>query len=136
MRLLMFQARRFGWRPFERSLPDAADAAGNVEVTEAVVVFVHVEASDEAGRGRVITKAAKNIKWLAGKRGLRRVVLHSFTHLGADTADPALAQSLLEQLAERLDRVGYQVWLTPFGWVCEWELAVHGESLAKVFKVI
>ena len=26
------------------------------------------------------------------------------------------------------------VWITPFGWVCEWELSVYGKSLAKVFK--
>jgi hypothetical protein len=40
----------------------------------------------------------------------------------------------LLMFAERLRSVGYRVWITPFGWVCEWELGVHGESLAKVFK--
>ncbi len=39
-----------------------------------------------------------------------------------------------EILAARLRHTGYQVALTPFGWVCEWEFAVFGESLAKVFK--
>jgi hypothetical protein len=61
-------------------------------------------------------------------------VLHSFTHLSPSKADPAFAQALIEELAERLRSVGYQVWITPFGWVCEWELSVYGESLAKVFK--
>lgn len=136
MRLLMFAARRFAWLPFQRSLPNAADPEGRAELDDAAVIFVHVEATDAKGHGKTVTKTVKNIKWLARKHGLRRIVLHSFTHLGGDTAEPALAQSLLEEMAERLRRVGYQVWLTPFGWVCEWELAVYGESLARVFKVL
>jgi len=130
----MFQARRFAWRPCERANTEAAVAADGLAVTEAVVVFAHAERGDEDKRGKTITKAAKNIKWLAGKRGLRRVVLHSFTHLGGETADPAVALALLEEIAARLRQAGYQVWLTPFGWSCEWELAVYGEGLAKVFK--
>jgi hypothetical protein len=39
-------------------------------------------------------------------------------------------------LAERLRDTGYHVWLTPFGYFCEWELSVYGESLAKVWKEI
>ena len=64
------------------------------------------------------------------------VVLHSFTHL-ADaprSASPQFAEVFLQSAAARLRNTGYQVTLTPFGWVCEWELAVFGESLAKVFK--
>ncbi|MFQ6101404.1 MAG: threonyl-tRNA synthetase editing domain-containing protein [Anaerolineae bacterium] len=134
MKLLMFAARHFRWCPFERTLPDVPDAGGEAEVHDAAVIFVHIEAEDEARRSKVLTKTLKNVKWLAGKRGLRRVVFHSFTHLGGETSNPALALSLLEEMAERLRRVGYQVWLTPFGWVCEWDLSVYGESLAKVFK--
>jgi hypothetical protein len=134
VKLLMFAARHFCWRPFERTLPDAADVAGGVEVCDAAVVFVHAEAEDEANRSNVLAKALKNVKWLAGKRKLRNVVLHSFTHLSQSKAAPAFARSFLEDMAERLHGVGYQVWITPFGWVCEWDLGVYGESLAKVFK--
>lgn len=134
MKLLMFAARHFAWRPFERTLPDAADAAGEVAVRDAAVIFLHAEAEDEGRHSNVLTKALKNIKWLARKRGMQNVVLHSFTHLSQSRAPPAFAQGLLEELAQRLRSVGYQVWITPFGWVCEWELGVYGESLAKVFK--
>ena len=134
MKLLMFAARHFDYRPFARTLPEGPDATGETEVHDAAVIFIHVEAEDEARRAKVLTKTLKNVKWLAGKRGLRNVVLHSFTHLSVSKADPAFAQALLEELAERLRSVGYRVWITPFGWVCEWELSVYGESLAKVFK--
>ena len=33
-----------------------------------------------------------------------------------------------------LGNTGYRVWQTPFGYFCEWDLAVYGDSLAKVFK--
>lgn len=43
---------------------------------------------------------------------------------------------LLTFLARRLRNTDYQVWSTPFGYFCSWELAVFGESLAKVYKQI
>ncbi|RLC99481.1 MAG: hypothetical protein DRI77_02700 [Chloroflexi bacterium] len=133
MKLLMFAASYFSWRPFERILPDAPDATDEIKVQDAAVIFTQVEAKDEESP-KIVTKAIKNIKWLARKRGLQHIVLHSFTHLGGETADPALALSLMEEMADRLRGVGYQVWLPPFGWVCEWNLHVYGEGLAKVFK--
>jgi hypothetical protein len=136
MKLLMFQARRFWYRPFSKTLEQVEDASGEEEVPEAAVIFFHGEAQDEQRRSKVLTKALKNIKWLANKRGLKNIVLHSFTHLSGSTASPEFARDFLEEVAGRLRRTGYNVWLTPFGYVCEWELSVYGESLAKVFKEI
>ena len=39
-------------------------------------------------------------------------------------------------LAERLRGTGYEVKITPFGYFCEWDLSVYGESLAKVWKEV
>lgn len=138
MRLLCFQAKRFWWRPFERTLPEAADGGDAVEVREAVVAFLHVERADVDGDGAesAFRQALKHLKWLANKRGLRIVVLHSFTHLGGDSAAPAAAHALLERLAARLGETGYATRITPFGWLNEWDVSVHGESLAKVWKQI
>lgn len=134
MKLLMFLARQFAFRPFERTLPAAADAGGEVRVTDAVVIFVHAEPQDEIDAAGLETKFVKNVKWVAGKRGFKKVVLHSFTHLAEASASPQFAEAFLQSAATRLRNTGYQITLTPFGWVCEWELAVFGESLAKVFK--
>jgi hypothetical protein len=117
-------------------LEQAEEASGEEKVPEAAVIFVHAEAEDEQQRSKVLTKALKNIKWLANKRSLKNIVLHSFTHLAGSKAPPEFAHDFLEEVAGRLRRTGYNVWLTPFGYVCEWELAVYGESLAKVFKEI
>jgi hypothetical protein len=103
-----------------------------------VIVFVHAETSDLDSQtvGSVRRQTLRHIKWLANKRDFKNIVIHSFTHLGGETATPAPAQSLLEAIAARLRETGYQVWITPFGYFCEWDLSVYGESLAKVWKEI
>lgn len=134
MKLLMFLTKQFTFRPFEKTLPDASDSSGEVQVTDAAVIFVHAEPQDEIDPAGLETKFVKNVKWIAGKRGFKTIVLHSFTHLAEVSASPQFAEAFLQNAAARMRNTGYQVVLTPFGWVCEWELSVHGESLAKVFK--
>ncbi|HEY3153061.1 MAG TPA: threonyl-tRNA synthetase editing domain-containing protein [Candidatus Binatia bacterium] len=138
MKLLCFQAKRFRWKTHSKTLPDVHDRDIDQEVAETIVVFVHAEASDAAEEryGSVSRQVLKHIKWLANKRGLKNIVLHSFTHLGGDTAQPAVAGSFIDAAAQRLRDSGYQVWTTPFGYFCEWDLSVYGESLAKVWKEI
>ena len=138
MKLLTFLARRFAWRTHAKTLADAPDDEVAEEVADAVVVFLHAEEKDAADeeRKRVFRHTLKHVKWLANKRELRNVVLHSFTHLGAENAPPEFARGFIEELAGRLRATGYAVWTTPFGWFCEWDLAVHGESLAKVWKEV
>ena len=136
MKLLTFQARRFRWKNFAKTLPEAEDLDVDQAVEEAVVVFLHAEERDAAERAGVFRKTLKHVKWLANKRGMRNVVLHSFTHLGAENAPAEFARAFLEELAERLRATGYSVWITPFGWFCEWDLAVYGDSLAKVWKEV
>ncbi len=134
MRLLMFMARRFWWKSYSKTLDDVEDLEEEESVEDAVVVFMHVEARDAADREDVFRKTLKNVKWLANKRDLRRVVLHSFTHLGGENAEPEFAGSLITELADRLQMTGYEVWVTPFGYFNEWDLQVYGESLGKVWK--
>ncbi len=138
MKLLCFQAKRFHWKTHSKTIPEAPDVDVDEEAVECVVVFIHAETSDEASerKSSVFRQAVKHIKWLANKRTLKHVVIHSFTHLGGETASPAAANSCISALAERLRESGYQVWITPFGYFCEWDLSVYGESLAKVWKEI
>lgn len=138
MRLLCFQAKRFAWRPFEQTLDSAPAATEAQTVVDAVVAFVHVEAADllPERAASVFRQVLKHLKWLANKRELRIIVLHSFAHLGGEGASPAAAHEMLAQLAERLSTTGYVTTVTPFGYSNEWELEVFGEGSAKVWKVI
>ena len=135
MKLLLFQAKQFCWQSFSKTLAEVPDQDVSETVENTVVVFLHAEAEDEA-RPKLETKIVKNIKWLANKRGLKNIVLHSFTHLSGSTASPEFAQDLFNRLDDRLTSTGYHVWQTPFGYFCEWDLSVFGDSLAKVFKEV
>jgi hypothetical protein len=138
MKLLCFQAKRFHWKTHSKTVPEAPDIDADEEVAESIVVFIQVESSDETEdrASSVLRRAVKHIKWLANKRNLKNIVIHSFTHLGGETASPAAAHLCITQLDHRLRENGYHVWITPFGYFCEWDLSVHGESLAKVWKEI
>ena len=136
MRMLMFQAQSFWWKSFSKTLEQVEDVEAEERVEDAVVAFMHVEAHDADDRDAVFRKTLKNIKWLANKRDLKRVVLHSFTHLGGENAEPEFAGALIEELADRLRATGYEVWVTPFGYFNEWDLKVYGESLGKVWKEV
>ena len=138
MKLLCFQAKRFRWKTHSKTLPQAAETEIEAEVQQTVVIFIHAEASDaeESRTSSVQRQSLKHIKWLANKRELKNIVLHSFTHLGGDTAAPAFAESFITTLSQRLSDTGYKVSTTPFGYFCEWDLEVFGDSLAKVWKEI
>jgi len=138
MRLLCFQAKRFWWKSFSKTLEDAPDDERETEVRDAVVAFVHIEAADVAAEhgSSVFRQTLKHLKWLANKRRFTVIVLHSFTHLGGHSAPPAEAHAMLERLAHQLRTTGYETHITPFGYFNEWDLSVYGESLAKVWKQI
>lgn len=138
MKLLCFQAKSFRWQTHSKTLPQVPDQNLDKEVRDTIVAFLHVETSDaEQERSvSILRQSLKHLKWLANKRALKNIVLHSFTHLGGATAEAAFAETFINTIAERLRAGGYQVWITPFGYFCEWDLSVYGESLAKVWKEI
>ena len=138
MKLLTFQVKKFWWKTFSRTLPEVEELDIEDEVGDAVVVFFHAETADEEPdrSAKVFRKTLKHIKWVANKRQCKTVVLHSFTHLGGDTASPGHAQGFVRDMTQRLQDTGYEVRSTPFGYFCAWNLDVYGESMAKVFKEI
>lgn len=136
MKLLMFLSPRFSWRAHQRALEDAAAPLIEEVVEDCAVIFVHAEAGDVEDRRKLLTRFVKNVKWAAKKRAAENIVLHSFSHLSESKAAPAFAGLFLDEAAARLRNAGYRVHQTPFGYSCAWELAVHGEPVAKVFKTL
>lgn len=138
MKLLCFQAKHFRWKTYSKTLVEVADQDVDEQVADAIVIFVHAEKSDEEAdkKPSVLRQTLKHIKWLANKRDFKNIVIHSFTHLGGETAAPDFAETLIKAVADRLRENTYTVWTTPFGYFCEWDLSVYGDSLAKVWKEI
>ena len=129
----MLQTQDFWMKPARKSLPDAPDREDEIEHPLALVALIHAEPGDEERAGKVVTKAIKNIKWVAGKFECKRVVLHFFAHLAKECAAPELARALVDRMAQRLEKAGYEVSVTPFGYFTEFRLHVDGASMAKVF---
>jgi hypothetical protein len=138
MKLLCFQAKSFRWKTHSKTLAQVADQDAEEQIVDAVVVFVHAEQSDEEAvkKNSLLRQTLKHVKWLANKRNLKNIVIHPFTHLGGETSSPDFAESFINAIAQRLRESSYRVWTTPFGYFCEWDLSVYGESLAKVWKEI
>ena len=136
MKLVLFYSPSFWFKTYQKVLEQVENQDMEANCQDAVVVFYHVEAEDLERRGKVLTKFIKNIKWLAGKFGSKSVVLHSFNHLSGSKAPADFAEGLVQEARDRLEKSGYSVTVTPFGYLNEWKLHVAGESLAKVFKEI
>ncbi len=134
MRLILFFAKKFWFTPYKKVLESGIHDVKGQEVESAVVVFYQCEEGDPDKVSSLLRKIVKNIKWIAGKFSSRTVVLHSFNHLSSSKAPPEFAQDLMKQARERLEKNGFTVVETPFGYLNEWSIHVAGESLAKVYK--
>lgn len=133
MKLLLLFTHDYWLKPYEKSLPEAPEVKDEVAATEAVLALIHVEEHDPERQSKLVTKAIKNVKWLAGKFGTRNIVLHSFAHLAATRASAEQAEAILDAMRQRLSASDFQVDSTPFGYFNEFRVHVAGPSLAKVF---
>ena len=133
MRLLFWYCERFAWRPSLRTLEDAPEAVPMAH-EKAVVAFIHVEPPDLEEGNSVETKLVKNAKWLARKWETQKIVLHSFTHLGEQKADPEDAKGLIDRVQKRLETAGYTAVQTPYGYFNDLSIDAPGHPLARIYK--
>ena len=133
MKVLFWYVKTMAWEPALKTLDDAPDGVAG-SVSDAVVAYVHVEPSDGEMAKKVETKLVKNLKWLAGKWETKTLLLHSFSHLSAEKADPELALQIFAGARARLEGVGYDVRETPWGHFLDLKLDAPGHPLARVFK--
>ncbi|GBC60252.1 hypothetical protein DENIS_1203 [Desulfonema ishimotonii] len=133
MRVLFWYCDRFEWTPAMKTLEDAPEA-GPDQYEKLVVAFVHVEPEDTEPGSSAETKLVKNAKWLARKWEAGQILLHSFTHLGENKADPPAARELLNRAQERLTTADYSVNQTPYGYFLDLSMDAPGHPLARIYK--
>jgi hypothetical protein len=133
MRVLFWYCESFAWNPAMKTLEAMPDAEpGHFE--KLIVAFVHVEPKDIEPGSSAEKKLLKNLKWLAGKWNNKRVLLHSFTHLGEEKADADEALALLSRVEARLKAVNYEVSQTPYGYFLDLSMQAKGHPLARIYK--
>jgi len=133
MKLLMLYTDRFHYRSAVKTLDHVPDCSEERSVDDVVVGLIHAEAVDEANPVGIEKKLIKNLKWGARKNDTQRIVLHSFSHLAETKADSDFTQELLNRSARRLEKAGYDVWQTPFGYFLDLDLKAPGRSTARIF---
>ncbi|BBO67431.1 hypothetical protein DSCA_13610 [Desulfosarcina alkanivorans] len=133
MRVLFWYCDTFAWNPAMKTLDDAPDAPPSSH-EQAVVAFIHVEPGDVENGSSAETKLVKNAKWLARKWETKQIVLHSFTHLGEEKADPAEAKLLIDRVQARLEKADYGPVQTPYGYFNDLSIQAPGHPLARIFK--
>jgi hypothetical protein len=133
MRVLFWYCQQFNWVPALKTLDEVPDAVPR-NTDNSVVAFIHVEPADIEDGGSAETKLVKNAKWLARKWDTRHIVLHSFTHLGEEKADPEKAMALLDRTQIRLETSGYTALKTPYGYFLDLTIMAPGHPLARIYK--
>ncbi len=131
--MLLWYCDRFAWHPSLKTL-DHAPEAEPMTHEQTVVAFIHVEPSDVVDGSSAETKLVKNTKWLARKWETRRIVLHSFTHLGEQKAVPEAAKELIDRVQKRLETAGYTAVQTPYGYFNDLSIDAPGHPLARIYK--
>nr|WP_320192128.1 threonyl-tRNA synthetase editing domain-containing protein [uncultured Desulfobacter sp.] len=133
MRVLFWYCDKFAWTPTLKTLEQVPisepDGKDNV-----VVAFVHIEPKDVEQGSSSETKLVKNTKWLARKWDVTKILLHSFTHLGEEKADPDQAKLLLDRVHERLLKAEYDASLTAYGYYNDLVIKAPGHPLARIYK--
>ena len=133
MRVLFWYCEKFAWTPTIKTLEDVPESEPE-EKEKVVVAFIHVEPKDVENGSSSETKLVKNAKWLARKWDVKKVLLHSFTHLAEKKAEPDQAKLLLDRVQERLIKAEYDASQTAYGYFNDLVIEDKGHPLARIFK--
>lgn len=133
MRILFWYCEKFAWLPAMKTL-EMAPEADEGDYQDVLVAFIHIEPKDVIDGSSSEKKLLKNLKWLAKKWNNKKIILHSFTHLGEEKADADEALELLNRVEIRLKNVDYEVIQTPYGYFLDLNMQSKGHPLARIYK--
>lgn len=134
MKLLMIYCNRFIYHPTIKTLDKFDEENDGSAYENALVAFIHAEASDESDIKSVETKMVKNLKWAAKKNQTKQVILHSFAHLSETKADPVFTKELFDRVEARMQNADYLCSQTAFGYFMDLDISAPGVSQARIFK--
>ncbi len=133
MRCIIFFAKEFSWNAAGEADANSEEYRGD-SMENAVVSFVHVEPSDPNPENNIVPRFLKQIKQIARKWETTNIVLYTFSHLGEDKADPAVAKSVVKKIRKRLSSVGFSVKCTPFRCFVDFRMDSPGAPLSRAFR--
>ena len=135
MKVLILYCDYFGYIPKERNLESVNFVEEGASFDNCLLAFIQVEEKDE--ENMVSSRAKKlvnHLKWAMRKNECKRVVLHSFAHLGNSKANITFTKELFNDAETRLIATDHFVAQTPFGHFLDLDIKAPGFSLARIFK--
>ncbi|MCS7104667.1 MAG: threonine--tRNA ligase [Thermofilaceae archaeon] len=139
MKLLLIHAEKFEFEVREKAIEAAEDLVetpGSASVDNALVCFTTVESVDETNVSWILQKAVEEIKDVASKLNVKRVVVYPYAHLSPDLANPTAAKNVLKELASTLISNGFEVVRAPFGWYKRFTISCIGHPLAELSRTL
>ena len=134
MRLLIFHGNLAykATEPVKISVREDADEGKWLNFENVLTAFCAIEASDEGRLTEIVTKAADELHIVAERVKVKAIVLYPHAHIfPRKLGRPKFAVQLLQALSNELDKRGYQVTRTPFGWYKAFKLECFGHPLSE-----
>ncbi|MEK6880457.1 MAG: threonyl-tRNA synthetase editing domain-containing protein, partial [Nanoarchaeota archaeon] len=137
MKILSVHCDYIKFKPLKKALKQpeelSAERQKEIEVKEALVIFIAVEKRDNIG---VVSELVKNVEDIAKQVDAKNIVLYPYAHLSSNLSNPEIAMKVLEKADEELRERKYKVVRAPFGYYKEFELKCKGHPLSELSREI
>ncbi len=132
MRLLLIHADYIEYEPKKKTkIAEPFEGKGE-RVEDCLVVFTAVERGDD---DRVVKRAVEEIRDVAKKVKVERIVIYPYAHLSSDLADPETGVRVLKSMQDELSK-DFEVHRAPFGWYKAFKLSCKGHPLSELSREI
>uniref|UniRef100_A0A7J2THM6 Threonine--tRNA ligase n=1 Tax=Archaeoglobus fulgidus TaxID=2234 RepID=A0A7J2THM6_ARCFL len=131
MKLLLIHADYMEYEIKEKTKFAEEYSGKGDRVEEVLVAFVSVEKEDNE---EVARKAADEIKNVAEKIGVKRILIYPYAHLSPNLADPETAIRILKFLESEIR--DFEVKRAPFGWYKAFRISCKGHPLSELSREI
>ncbi|ADB57235.1 threonine--tRNA ligase [Archaeoglobus profundus] len=131
MRLLLIHADYIEYEPKEKTKFAEDWEPKKERIEECLVVFTSVEKGDE----NVVDRAVEEIREVAKKLNVDKIVVYPYAHLSSNLADPDTAVAVLKEIESKLSQ-DFNVHRAPFGWYKAFKLSCKGHPLSELSRSI
>ena len=137
MRLLLLHCESFEYQVRETAVktPEPLENEGG-KFENILVAFSTIEKEDEANPSEVVRKASESIAEVAKSVKTNRILVYPYAHLSSSLTSATVAIPVLQQTAQALKEMGFEVYRSPFGYYKSFSLHCLGHPLSELSRTI
>jgi threonyl-tRNA synthetase len=137
MKLLLNHADSFDFEATRKAIKSAKDLIDKTGTAKnALVAFIAVEKCDEGKESAVAERAVSEIMDVFDKVGAESIVVYPYAHLSSNLSSPAVAETVLDLVYEKLKEGKANVVKAPFGWYKAFRISCKGHPMAELSREI